>query len=87
MLRRDFIKKTMLSSIGLGLSLGYYAWQIEPFWLEFVHQKMPIKNLPKHLVGKTLIQVSDLHVGNRFDRKYLIESLNKAKAFNPDFVV
>ncbi len=39
------------------------------------------------MVGKTLMQISDVHVGNRFDYSYIIESFEKAKNFNPDFVV
>jgi len=73
--------------MGLGLATGVYSWQIEPFWLEFVKLKMPIKNLPQNLIGKTLMQISDMHVGNRFDYNYLIESFKKAQAYNPDFVV
>lgn len=61
--------------------------KIEPLWLEFVKVKMPIKNLPKNLIGKTLIQISDIHVGNRFDWKYIIESFEKAQMLNPDIVV
>lgn len=64
-----------------------YSWQIEPFWLEFVHKKMPVKNLPLHLEGKTIMQISDLHVGNRFDWNFLIKSFEEAIKFNPDFVV
>lgn len=64
-----------------------YSWQIEPFWVEFVERKLPIKNLPEHLEGKILMQISDLHVGNRFDWNFLIESFQKAKNYNPDFVV
>lgn len=48
---------------------------------------MPIKNLSKDLVGKTLMQISDIHIGNRFDYHFVIESLKKAKDFNPDYVV
>ncbi|MFT4662582.1 MAG: putative MPP superfamily phosphohydrolase [Patiriisocius sp.] len=66
---------------------GMYTWKIEPFWLEFVNLKMPIKNLPKELVGKKLMQISDMHVGDRSNTKYLIESLKKAQELNPDFVV
>jgi uncharacterized protein len=87
MKRRKFIKRSLYTLAGLGLFGGFYAWQIEPFWLEFVRQKMPVRNLPKDLHGKLLMQISDLHVGNRFDYKYLIKSLKKAKKFNPDFVV
>ncbi len=86
MKRINFIK-TLTKLTGLGLITGFYAWQIEPFWLEFVEKKMLIKNLPEHLVGKTLMQISDIHVGNRFDYRYLIDSFEKAIKFKPDYVV
>ena len=85
--RKTFLKKSLYSAVGLGLATGFYSWQIEPFWLEFVKLKMPIKNLPDNLVGKTLMQISDIHVGNKFDYNYLIESFKKAQAYNPDFVM
>ena len=87
MKRRAFIKKSFWSLTGLGLLSGLYAWQIEPFWLEFVRLKMPIKNLPKDLIGKTLMQISDIHIGYRFDYNYIIESFDKARTYSPDFVV
>lgn len=85
--RRKFINTSFLGLAGIGLASGMYAWQIEPFWLEFVKQKMPIKNLPKHLVGKTLMQISDIHIGKRFDPQFIIESFQKAKKLQPDYVV
>ena len=84
--RRKFLKRTMIVG-GAGLVTGLYAWQIEPFWLEFVQHKMPIKNLPNNLNGLKLMQISDMHVGNRFDRQYLIDSLIEAQAMEPDIVV
>ncbi|MFK8058629.1 MAG: metallophosphoesterase [Polaribacter sp.] len=87
MKRRKFIKKTILGTAGVSLLTGLYTWQIEPFWLEFVNVKMPIKNLPENLVGKTVMQISDIHVGNRFDYQYIIDSFEKAKLLNPDYVV
>ncbi|QOD61556.1 metallophosphoesterase [Polaribacter haliotis] len=87
MKRRKFIKNTFISSIGIGVVGGLYSWQIEPFWLEFVKVKMPIKNLPENLVGKTLMQISDIHVGNGFDYQYIVESFQKAQELKPDFVV
>lgn len=86
MTRKKFIKRLLqLSACGAFPML--YSWQIEPFWLEFVQRKLPIKNLPENLEGKILMQISDLHVGNRFDWNFLIESFQKAQKFNPDFVV
>lgn len=87
MKRRAFIKKSFWGLAGFGLLGSFYSWQIEPFWLEFVKQKMPIKNLPEHLIGKTVMQISDIHIGKRFDYQYIIDSLKKAKEFKPDFVV
>lgn len=84
MTRKSFIKKTFLATAGISL---LYSWQVEPFWLEFVRQELPIKNLPSKLHNKVLMQISDLHVGNRFDWNYLIDSFKKAKAYKPDFVV
>lgn len=83
--RRIFLKSAA-SLGGAGLLAGLYAWQVEPFWLEFVRVRMPIKYLPDQLVGKTLMQISDIHVGNMFDRQYLIDSFQKAQQLNPDFV-
>ena len=85
--RRKFIKRTFWATIGIGFLTGLYGWQIEPFWLEFVRRKMPIKNLPNHLIGKSLMQISDIHIGNRFDYQYIIDSFKKAQGFAPDIVV
>lgn len=87
MKRRKFIKKTLLSSVGIGLITGMYSWQIEPFWLEFVKVKMPIQNLPKALIDKTVMQISDIHVGNKFNYQYVIDSFEEAKLLQPNFVV
>lgn len=76
-----------MGTAGIGFLTGLYTWQIEPFWLEFVKLKMPVANLPDRLVGKTLMQISDIHVGNRFDYNYIIDSFKQAQKFNPDFVV
>lgn len=86
MTRKKFLKRLLQLSV-VGALPFLYSWQIEPFWVEFVKRKLPIKNLPEELEEKTLMQISDLHVGNRFDWNFLIESFEKAKEYNPDFVV
>jgi predicted MPP superfamily phosphohydrolase len=87
MTRKDFLKKMALLGGASAVFTGVYAWQIEPFWLELVHQNMPIKNLPPDLAGKTLMQISDMHIGNRFNRQFIIDSFKKAQTLQPDFVV
>lgn len=85
--KRKFIKKTFLGTVGIGFLTGLYTWQIEPFWLEFVKRKMSINNLPDSLIGKTLMHISDIHIGNRFDYQYIIDSFKKAQKFKPGIVV
>ena len=86
MKRRTFLKG-LAGFTGAGLLSGLYAWQVEPFWLEFVQVPMPIKNLPTELEGKSLMQISDIHIGSRFNQHFIIESFKKARKYDPDFVV
>ena len=86
MKRRTFAKGIATVTGGAVLT-GLYSWQIEPFWLEVVHQKMKIENLPNELVGKTVMQISDIHVGDRFDYQFLIDSFRRVALLKPDFVV
>lgn len=86
MTRKTFIKRLAQLSV-IGAFPALYSWQIEPFWVEFVQRELPVKNLPETLKGKILMQISDLHVGDRFDWNFLIDSFQKAHQFNPDFVV
>jgi len=84
--RRTFLRATARLA-GLGLAAGLYAWRVEPYWLEFTRTAMPIAHLPGHLAGKTLMQISDIHVGNRFNNEHLADSLRKSAELEPDIVV
>lgn len=86
MTRKEFLRRMMWFSVA-GAFPALYSWQVEPFWVEFVKRKLPVKNLPPSLEGKILMQISDLHVGDRFDWNYLIETFQEARRFKPDFVV
>lgn len=84
--RRQFLVASASATAALS-GVGMYTWRIEPHWVEVVRRPMPLPNLPPVLVGKTLLQVSDMHVGPRVDSGYLIESLQEAARLRPDFVV
>jgi hypothetical protein len=83
--RREFIALGA-SAAALTAGTGLYAWQVEPYWMEIERRAMPLENLPESLVGKTLLQVSDMHVGPRVSSDYLIRSLSSARELAPDFV-
>lgn len=48
---------------------------------------MPIARLPPRLEGKTLLQVTDLHVGPIVDQSYIEGALTRAANLRPDLVV
>ena len=83
--RRQFLAMSgaaLASAAGVGL----YSWQVEPHWVEVVRRPMRLEHLPAALVGRTLLQVSDIHVGPRVSPRYLSDTLERARALAPDFV-
>lgn len=83
--RRQFLTAggTVLAA---GAAVGLYTWRIEPHWVEIVRRPMVLPHLPHTLAGRTLLQLSDLHVGPRVDSGYLIETLQEAQRLAPDIV-
>jgi predicted MPP superfamily phosphohydrolase len=79
--RRQFL------TVGAAATAGLYGWRIEPHWVEFVERPLPIRGLPKSLVGRTLVQISDVHTGLRVDDDYLIDVFRRVTDLNPDIVV
>lgn len=87
MLSRRHALKLMLAAGGAAAATGLYTWRIEPHWLEFTHPTLPIRELPHELEGRTLAQISDLHVGPAVDDDYIIKALSRVQQLSPDFVV
>ena len=83
--RRQFIGLGA-SAVASAAAVGLYTWQIEPHWVEIVRRPMALPGLPPDLAGRTLLHLSDLHVGPRVDSAYLIRSLRTAAELAPDFV-
>lgn len=71
----------------LGVGTGYYTFYVEPHWVEEVHVPMPVKALPPDLEGRTLVQLSDIHVGRRVDDDYVLNVFDRVRALAPDIVV
>ena len=83
--RRQFLA-TSGTVLAAGAAVGLYTWRIEPHWPEVVRRPMFLPHLPPALAGRTLLQLSDLHVGPRVDSGYLIETLQEARRLAPDIV-
>ncbi|MCL5995903.1 MAG: metallophosphoesterase, partial [Chloroflexi bacterium] len=79
--------KVGLAASAAVCSTGGYAVGIEPHWVEIVNRDLPIARLPQALLGKRLVQISDLHVGSRVPDDYLIHCLDLVRALAPDILV
>jgi uncharacterized protein len=80
-------RRAIKSLVAAGLGVGLYTWRIEPHWLEFTYPALPVSDLPRELEGRTLAQISDLHIGPKVDDDYIIQSLRRVQELSPDFVV
>lgn len=84
--RRQFLSRLAVIP-AIGAVAGLYTWQVEPYWVEYVRMPLPIENLPSELEGRTLVQLSDIHVGNRFSWDYMVRAFDEVTALAPDIVV
>ena len=82
--RRSFLA---LSGIGAAAGVGLYTWRVEPHRLEIVRRPLRIASLPPRLAGKSLVQISDLHVGPRVADDYVTATFRRIEALRPDIVV
>ena len=80
--RRRFIQLSLTST---ALTACYARW-IEPHWIEMVPRRLPVKGLPADLVGRTLVQFSDLHIGPLVDDDYLRDAFHRVAKLRPDIV-
>ena len=86
MTRRQFLMG-LLGLTAVSAATGLYTLWIEPRWVEHVRLMMPFRHLPPHLNGSTLVQISDLHISDRYNWNYQINELRRVQSSRPDFIV
>ena len=84
--RRRWLKRAIGTVVAGGIATGVYSHWIEPFWVDFVRRELPVGNLPATWHGRTLVQISDVHVGHRVRDDFLIESFQHVAELSPDVV-
>jgi predicted MPP superfamily phosphohydrolase len=84
--RRRFLRAAGLS-LGASAATGLYTWRIEPHRLEIVRRPLDVRGLPASLAGRTLAQISDVHVGPRVSDDYVLTTFRRVAELRPDIVV
>ena len=64
-----------------------YTYEVEPEWLDVTFVDLPIRGLPFSLLGKRLVQLSDIHVGPQVADAYIRATFERVRALAPDIVV
>jgi hypothetical protein len=84
--RRNFLRLAGSWSLGAVGAFGY-TWRFEPHWVEVVRTRLSVRHLPEGLFGKTLVQISDLHVGKIVDDAHLVKTLKRVSSLKADLLV
>lgn len=84
--RRQFLRGAVAVT-AVAATTGFYTFRIEPYWVKHERRLLPISNLPAQLEGKTLVQISDIHIGSGVDPTFISQQLQRVQQLAPDFVV
>lgn len=74
------------AALATGFGMCLYTWRIGPHHVEFVRRAMPVEDLPASLEGRTLAQVSDIHVGPQVSDDYLFRVFDRLREAAPDVI-
>ena len=93
--RRSFLRGCLISTVATPLGAGalgggtlYYAYNIEPGWIDVTHQQMPLPRLTSAFQGYRVVQLTDLHADERFmTRERLLNIVNMVNQLQADIIV
>lgn len=64
--------------------LGYLMAKWGPMT---IHKKLYFQNLPEEVIGKKIVQISDLHIGPSVGIDHVRRTVDKANTLKPDYIV
>ena len=86
--RRTFIRLGIGTAVvAVPAAVLGYTLEIEPHWLEVVRRDLPVTGLPGDLVGATMVQLSDIHVGPQVSDEFVLDCFRQVRELRPDIVV
>ncbi|HSI35136.1 MAG TPA: metallophosphoesterase [Tepidisphaeraceae bacterium] len=84
---RRALLRTIAAGVAIPAGVGFYTWQVEPFWPEFHELPMPIAGLPAGLAGARVAHLTDLHVASDTAHAYVRGVVRQVNALRPDLVL
>ena len=83
--RRRFLQ--LAGGLALSSAAGFgYTRLLEPNWVEVVAQPLSIPDLPDHLAGVRIAQLSDIHLGQYTGPEKLLSAVERVNRLAPDLV-
>ncbi|MCA9401637.1 MAG: metallophosphoesterase [Candidatus Omnitrophica bacterium] len=79
------ILSPVIMPIVFGPIIGYYAYKIEPNWIEVTEQTFIDERFPKGIEDLTIVQISDLHTQQYGQREQRLVS--KVNRLRPDIIL
>ena len=84
--RRRILKAGIAGGFTACMATGAWSFIGAPHHVEIVRVPMPVRDLPERLAGKTIVQISDLHVGPVVSSDYIRHCLELVSSLQPDVV-
>ena len=82
------LKLIQILLVGITLFLcSIYAHKIEPLWFEIKQISITLPQLDRAFRGYRIVQISDLHAGDKIDRTHLNKVIDAVNDQKPDLVV
>jgi predicted MPP superfamily phosphohydrolase len=86
-----FILLKLIQILLVGITLLFlcsiYAHKIEPLWFEIKQISITLPQLDRSFRGYRIVQISDLHAGDKIDRTHLNKVIDAVNDQKPDLVV
>ena len=73
--------------VGLPALLLFYAFRIEPYWLQEKHIEIRHSKIPASFSGTKIVFLTDMHYGDYLNRKRIAGLVDRVNKLRPDLIL
>lgn len=85
--RGRYLKGLALGTFGFCTSWAISSKGDRDEWVEIVHERLRLRNLPKQFENMRIVHVTDFHCSRTVSEKYLQRCIDRINALYPDIIV